>query len=85
MFIGADIQKWKLMGKLLLYAVQANMHFLIATSMNCVNIRNSLFYVMAMSELLCNACFLPLPLSLMVNVLLLTGCQATFDQNYIGK
>jgi hypothetical protein len=84
-YIGADIQKWKLMGKLLLYAVQANMHFLIATSMNCVNIRNSLCYVMAMSELLCNACFLPLPLSLMVNVLLLTWCQATFDQNYIGK
>jgi hypothetical protein len=83
--IGADIQKWKLMGKLLFYAIQANMHFLIATSMNCVNIRNALFYVVAMSELLCNACFLALPLSLMVNVLLPTGCQATFDQNYIGK
>ena len=85
MVISADIQKWKLMGKLLLYAAQANMHFLIATSMNCVNIRNAPCYVVAMSELLCNACFLALPLSLMVNVLLLTGCQATFDQNYIGK
>jgi hypothetical protein len=82
---GADIQKWKLMGKLLLYAIQANMHFLIATSMNCVNIRNAPFYVVAMSELLCNACVLALPLSLMVNVLLPTECQATFDQNYIGK
>jgi hypothetical protein len=54
--ISADIQKWKLMGKLLLYAIQANMHFLIATSMNCVNIRNAPCYIVAMSELLCNAC-----------------------------